>query len=253
MAAVALHARTAEQLYSGAADWAAIGELKAAVTTIPVLGNGDIWEAADALAMVTADRVRRRRRRPRLPRAAVAVRRPGGGLRRASSPRRRPASARSSIVMADHARLLVATGLGEGGRAAGLPQAHRLVPHRLPRAVLRSGGGWPRSSSLGRARRPPGRRSTPTSSWCRGVCAPIGATPTVPDRSTSRTAGWTTPTTLAPLPARPTPSCLGEDDRRPACRPGPGLGIAPAPPAARSIGVRFAAIGARHRRDAAPG
>ena len=51
-AAVALHARTAEQLYSGDARWAAIGELKAAVTSIPVLGNGDIWEASDALAMI---------------------------------------------------------------------------------------------------------------------------------------------------------------------------------------------------------
>ena len=53
-AAVALHARTAEQLYSGAADWTAIAELKAAVTTVPVLGNGDIWEAGDALRMVEA-------------------------------------------------------------------------------------------------------------------------------------------------------------------------------------------------------
>ena len=51
-AAVAVHARTAEQLYSGVADWSTIGELKAAVTTIPVLGNGDIWEASDALAMM---------------------------------------------------------------------------------------------------------------------------------------------------------------------------------------------------------
>ena len=51
-AAVALHARTAEQLYSGDADWTAIGELKAALTTVPVLGNGDIWEAADALRMM---------------------------------------------------------------------------------------------------------------------------------------------------------------------------------------------------------
>ncbi|MEP6660815.1 MAG: tRNA dihydrouridine synthase DusB [Acidimicrobiales bacterium] len=51
-AAVALHARTAEQLYSGVADWDAIATLKACVTSIPVLGNGDVWEAHDALAMV---------------------------------------------------------------------------------------------------------------------------------------------------------------------------------------------------------
>ncbi|GAA2073316.1 tRNA dihydrouridine synthase DusB [Aeromicrobium tamlense] len=50
-AAIALHGRTAAQHYSGRADWSAIGELKAAVD-IPVLGNGDIWEASDALAMV---------------------------------------------------------------------------------------------------------------------------------------------------------------------------------------------------------
>lgn len=51
-AAVALHARTAAQLYSGTADWAAIGALKAHVTSIPVLGNGDVWEAADAVRML---------------------------------------------------------------------------------------------------------------------------------------------------------------------------------------------------------
>ena len=49
-----LHARTAEQLYGGSADWSAIARLKEAVTSIPVLGNGDIWEAADAVAMVEA-------------------------------------------------------------------------------------------------------------------------------------------------------------------------------------------------------
>jgi nifR3 family TIM-barrel protein len=52
--AVALHARTAAQLYDGEADWNAIGELKRAVTRIPVLGNGDIWEAWDALRMMRA-------------------------------------------------------------------------------------------------------------------------------------------------------------------------------------------------------
>ena len=51
-AAIALHGRTAAQHYSGVADWDAIAELKSDVTDIPVLGNGDIWEAADALAMI---------------------------------------------------------------------------------------------------------------------------------------------------------------------------------------------------------
>ena len=50
--AVALHARTAFQLYSGDAAWEAIGRLKQTVTTIPVLGNGDIWDADDAVAMM---------------------------------------------------------------------------------------------------------------------------------------------------------------------------------------------------------
>lgn len=52
IASVALHARTAEQHYSGQARWDAIGELKSVVTDIPVLGNGDIWTADDAVAMV---------------------------------------------------------------------------------------------------------------------------------------------------------------------------------------------------------
>ncbi|WP_312008777.1 tRNA dihydrouridine synthase DusB [Nocardioides alcanivorans] len=51
VAAIALHGRTVVQAYSGVADWDAIGELVASVD-IPVLGNGDIWEAADALRMV---------------------------------------------------------------------------------------------------------------------------------------------------------------------------------------------------------
>lgn len=50
-AAVALHARTAEQLYSGRADWTRIAALKQALPDVPVLGNGDVWEAADAVRM----------------------------------------------------------------------------------------------------------------------------------------------------------------------------------------------------------
>ena len=52
VAAVALHGRTAAQRYSGNADWDAIGALKQAVTSIPILGNGDIFAAADAIRMV---------------------------------------------------------------------------------------------------------------------------------------------------------------------------------------------------------
>jgi nifR3 family TIM-barrel protein len=52
VASIALHARTADQYYSGVADWDAIGELKSVISSIPVLGNGDIWSAEDALAMV---------------------------------------------------------------------------------------------------------------------------------------------------------------------------------------------------------
>ncbi|GAA4985144.1 tRNA dihydrouridine synthase DusB [Kineococcus glutinatus] len=52
VAAVALHGRTAAQHYSGQADWDAIARLKEAVTSVPVLGNGDVWSAEDALEMV---------------------------------------------------------------------------------------------------------------------------------------------------------------------------------------------------------
>jgi nifR3 family TIM-barrel protein len=51
-AAVALHARTAAQRYSGTADWEQIALLKQHVRTIPVLGNGDIYDASDALTMM---------------------------------------------------------------------------------------------------------------------------------------------------------------------------------------------------------
>ena len=53
---VALHGRTAQEMYSGQADWTAIARLKQELAPwgVPVLGNGDIWTAADALRMVEA-------------------------------------------------------------------------------------------------------------------------------------------------------------------------------------------------------
>jgi nifR3 family TIM-barrel protein len=53
VSAIALHARTASQFYSGNADWDAIATLKDTITSVPVLGNGDIWDAADAQRMMT--------------------------------------------------------------------------------------------------------------------------------------------------------------------------------------------------------
>lgn len=52
--AVALHARTAAQRYSGTAQWEYIARLKEALadTGVPVLGNGDIFQAADAEKMM---------------------------------------------------------------------------------------------------------------------------------------------------------------------------------------------------------
>jgi nifR3 family TIM-barrel protein len=49
---IALHARTAQQHYAPSARWEAIATLKQQVEGIPVLGNGDIWCADDALRMV---------------------------------------------------------------------------------------------------------------------------------------------------------------------------------------------------------
>lgn len=52
VAAVALHARTASEYYSGKADWNAIYDLKDQLRDVQVLGNGDIWSAGDAIRMM---------------------------------------------------------------------------------------------------------------------------------------------------------------------------------------------------------
>ena len=51
---VSLHGRTAAQMYGDTADWQAIADLKALLEPLgtPVLGNGDIWTAQDALRMM---------------------------------------------------------------------------------------------------------------------------------------------------------------------------------------------------------
>lgn len=52
ISAIALHGRTAAQHYGGTADWESIARLKEHVPEIPVLGNGDIWCAQDAVRMM---------------------------------------------------------------------------------------------------------------------------------------------------------------------------------------------------------
>ena len=52
VAAIALHGRTASDYYSGTADWNSIAELRNSLPDVQVLGNGDIWSAADAIRMM---------------------------------------------------------------------------------------------------------------------------------------------------------------------------------------------------------
>ena len=135
-AAITLHGRTADQLYSGTADWSHIARLVEAVD-IPVLGNGDIWEADDALRMVAETGC-----------AGVVIGR--GCLGRpwlfgdlaaafAGTPQRAlPSMAEVAAIMHRHADA-PGRGAGRAARLHRLPQARRLVPQGL----------------LGRLRRPP--------------------------------------------------------------------------------------------------
>ena len=164
-AAVALHARTAAQRYSGTADWEQIAQLKQHVRTIPVLGNGDIYDANDALTMMASHRVRRRRHRPRLPGPAVAVRRAVGRVHR--QPATHSAHSRRGRRHHPPARRAAGRALRRGQGHARHPQAHRLVPAWLPgriRLAASAGAGqdaatnstacWTNSTAMSRSRPP---------------------------------------------------------------------------------------------------
>ncbi|MGR3933843.1 tRNA dihydrouridine synthase DusB [Streptomyces sp. BRA346] len=105
--AIALHGRTAAQHYGGTADWDAIARLKETVPEIPVLGNGDIWSAEDAVRMMDrtgCDGVvvgRGCLGRPWLFGDLVAAFEPGGGAGSA-----RPTLKEVAAVMRRHAELL---------------------------------------------------------------------------------------------------------------------------------------------------
>lgn len=105
--AIALHGRTAAQHYGGTADWDAIARLKETVPEIPVLGNGDIWSAEDAVRMMArtgCDGVvvgRGCLGRPWLFGDLVAAFEPGGGAGPA-----RPTLKEVAAVMRRHAELL---------------------------------------------------------------------------------------------------------------------------------------------------
>jgi nifR3 family TIM-barrel protein len=191
VAAVALHARTAEQHYAGDARWSAIAELKQAVDGIPVLGNGDIWEAEDALAMVRAtgcDGVvvgRGCLGRPWLFGDLVAAFQGG-------TPLPTPTLGQVAAVMADHARLLVA----HSGEDLAMRDFRKHTSWYLT--------GYPVG---GETRRRFSQVSTlaelddlmaaldPLVEIVPGASGSVVATPTVPSRWRSPTATWTIPRT----------------------------------------------------------
>ena len=94
-AAVALHARTAAQRYSGTADWEQIAAAQAARHQRPGARQRRHLRRRRRAGHDGRHRVRRCRHRPRLPGPAVAVRRAVGRVHRRTTPPPRPRSARS--------------------------------------------------------------------------------------------------------------------------------------------------------------
>ena len=184
-AAITLHGRTADQLYSGTADWSHIARLVEAVD-IPVLGNGDIWEADDALRMVAETGCAGVVDRARVPGPAVAVRRPRRRLRGGEPARRCRPCARWPRSCTGTPSCSSA-GAGRAARLHRLPQARRLVPQ----GVL---GGLRRPPGAGDGQRPrrAGRPARPASTDQPYPVAVLGAPRgrTSPPRPVALPEGW---------------------------------------------------------------
>ena len=179
------------------ADWAPIAEL-VELLDIPVLGNGDIWEADDALRMVARDRLRRRRRRPRLPGPAVAVRRPRRRLRRAARAARLPDLRE---VAADHAPARRAAGRRAGRASAAAPTSASTSPgtSRDSRSAATLRAALATASALAELDDLLGRARPDQPFPARVLGRPARAHERRPRRSRCPRAGWTAAT---PAPSR---------------------------------------------------
>ena len=159
------------QRYAGQADWDAIAALaRSSTPTSRCSATATSGAPTTRCAMVRADRLRRRRRRPRLPGPAVAVRRPRGRLRRCVvSPEPTLGgcgrAARHTVLLAEFTgeeRVAAATCASTSpGTSRGSPSHSRSGPPWARWAVWRSSTGCSRGS-------------IPTSSYPSVVAAGLG-------------------------------------------------------------------------------
>ena len=190
-AAVALHARTAAQRYSGTADWEQIAAAQAARDQHSGARQRRHLRRQRRAAHDGDHRVRRRGHRPRLPGPAVAVRRAVGRVHRSGRPH--PAHARRGRRHHPPARRAAGRSFRRGQGHARHPQARRLVPARFPRR-LRPAAGAGAGQDARRTRRA-ARRAGPRT--CRSRPRPNGprGRQGSPARWRCRTAGWPIRTT----------------------------------------------------------
>ncbi|OUD85700.1 tRNA-dihydrouridine synthase C [Clavibacter michiganensis subsp. michiganensis] len=173
VASIALHARTAADYYSGHADWSAIAKLKQAIESVPVLGNGDIWAAEDAIRMMdetgadgsssaaAASAARGSSatwppRSTRAPPASIPQTRPARTRPRARSPTRSAATSSSSPSSSRARSGAAATRASTSpGTSRGTPSAATCGPRspRRPRS-RRSTACSPRSTATSPTRAP---------------------------------------------------------------------------------------------------